>query len=70
MYRPPFFKNNIYIYLLLAVRGLCRCLRPFSGRSGWAALQLRRARRLLIEVTSLVAEHKLQSVLPSCDPRA
>ena len=54
-----FFKINLFIYLFLAVLGLCCCVQAFSSCSERGLLFVA-VRRLLIAVASLVAEHRLQ----------
>ena len=49
---------NLFIYLLLAVLGLCCWARPFSSCGEWGLLFVA-VRRLLIAVASLIAEHGL-----------
>ena len=53
----PFLKTK-FIYLFLAVLGLCRCARAFSS-CGEQGLLFLAVRGLLIAVASLVAEHGL-----------
>ena len=55
-----FFKNKFYlfIYLFLAVLGLCCCTRAFSSCGEWGLLCVA-VRRLLIVVATLVVEHGL-----------
>ena len=70
-----FFLNNLYfiylfIYLFLAVLGLCFCARAFSscGKRGPLFIVVRGP---LTIVASLVAEHRLQTRrLSSCGSRA
>ena len=67
-----FFKKFIYlfIYLFLAVLGLCFCARAFSscGKRGPLFILVRGP---FIVATSLVAEHRLQTRrLSSCGSRA
>ena len=52
------FKNNLFIYLFLAVLGLCCCARAFSS-CGERGLLFVVVPRLLIAVASVVAEHRL-----------
>ena len=49
----------LFIYLFLAVLGLCCCARAFSSCGGEQGLLFVAVRGLLIAVASLVAEHKL-----------
>ena len=54
-----FFKKlYLFIYLFLVVLGLLCCARALSSCSEWGLLYIA-ARRLLIAVASLVAEHGL-----------
>ena len=53
-----FIYLNKFIYLFLAVVGLCCCLRAFSSCGEWGLLFVVVC-GLLIAVPSLVAEHKL-----------
>ena len=53
-----FFFFNIFIYLFLAVLGLCCCAWAFSG-CGEQGLLFVAVCRLLTVVASLVAEHRL-----------
>ena len=52
-----FFKKN-FIYLFMAVSGLCCCVQAFSS-CGERGLLFVAVRGLLIAVASLVAEHGL-----------
>ena len=54
-----FFKNYLFIYLLLAVLGLRCCAQAFSS-CGEQGLLFIAVRGLLIVVASLVVEHGLQ----------
>ena len=56
-----FFLNKFiyFIYLFLAVLGLCYCTRAFSSCGEWG-LPFVAVRGLLIAVASLVVEHRLQ----------
>ena len=61
--RTPLFNNFknylfIFIYLFLAVLGLCCCARAFSSCGEWGLLFVA-ARGLLIGVASVVVEHRL-----------
>ena len=53
-----FFLINLFIYLFLAVLGLCCCAQAFSS-CGKRGLLFVAVRGLLIVVASLVAEHGL-----------
>ena len=65
----PFFLN-LFIYLFLAVLGLCFCARAFSSCSKRGPLFIAVCRPLTI-AASLVAEHRLQTRrLSSCGSRA
>ena len=55
LYAIPFI---LFIYLFLAVLGLCCCARAFSS-CGEQGLLFVAVRRLLIEVASLVADRGL-----------
>ena len=57
---PFFFLINLFIYLFLAVLGLCCCMRAFSS-CGERGLLFIEVCGLLIAVASLVAEHGLRS---------
>ena len=50
--------NFFFIYLFLAVSGLCCCARAFSSCGKWELLFVA-VHRLLIAVASLVVEHRL-----------
>ena len=54
-----FLKINLFIYLFLAAMGLRCCVWAFSG-CGERGLLFVAVNGLLIAVTSLVAEHRLQ----------
>ena len=58
--RNNFFFNKFYlfIYLFLAVLGLCCCTRAFSSCGEWGLLSVA-VRGLLIAVATLVVEHGL-----------
>ena len=57
--KQSFFKKFIYfIYLFLAVLGLCCCTQPFSSCGEWGLLFVAVC-GLLIVVASLVVEHGL-----------
>ena len=63
-----FFK--IFIYLFMAVLGLCFCARAFSSCGKWGPLFIA-VRRPLIIAVSLVAEQRLQTRrLSNCGSRA
>ena len=65
-----FFKFYLFIYLFMAVLGLCFCARAFSscGKRGPLFFAVR---GLLTVSASLVAEHKLQTCrLSNCGSRA
>ena len=67
-----FFKKIIYlfIYLFMAVLGLCFCARAFSSCGEWGPLFIAVRGPLTIAV-SLVAEHRFQTRrLSSCGSRA
>ena len=53
-----FFKKNLFIYLFLAVLGLCCCVWAFCS-CGERGLVFVAVRGLLIVVASLVLEHGL-----------
>ena len=53
-----FFFINLFIYLFLAVLGLCCCVRAFSSCGEWGLLFVV-VHGLLIVVASLVVEHSL-----------
>ena len=55
-----YFYKFIYLFLFLAVLGLCCCARAFSSR-GEQGLLFVAVLGLLIAVASLVAEHRLQA---------
>ena len=60
----------LFIYLFLAVSGICCCVRAFSSCGEWGLLFVT-LRWLLIMVASLVVEHRLQARgLNSCGARA
>ena len=60
----------IYLFLFLAVLGLCFCTRTFSSCGKWGPLFIA-VRRPLTFTASLVAEHRLQTRrLSSCGSRA
>ena len=61
---------NLFIYLFLAVLGLRFCARAFSNCGEWGPLFIA-VRGPLTTVTSLVAEHRLQTRrLSNCGSRA
>ena len=65
-----FFLNYLFIYLFMAVLGLCFCARAFSscGKRGPLFIAVRRP---LTIAASLVAEHRLQTRrLSNCGSRA
>ena len=65
-----FFLSLIFIYLFMAVLGLCFCARAFSSCGKWGPLFIA-VRRPLIIAASLVAEHRLQTHrLSNCGSRA
>ena len=65
-----FFLKKIFIYLFLAVLGLRFCARAFSSCSEWGPLFIAVHGPLTV-LTSLVAEHRLQTRrLISCGSRA
>ena len=65
-----FFKFYLFIYLFLAVLGLCFCVRAFSSCGNWGPLFIAVHRPLTI-AASLVAEHRLQTHrLSNCGLRA
>ena len=55
-----FLKNYLFIYLFMAVLGLCFCARAFSSCGKWGPLFIT-VRGPLIIAASLVAEHRLQT---------
>ena len=55
-----FFFFDLFIYLFLAVLGLCFCARAFSSCGEWGPLFIT-VRRPLTVLVSLVAEHRLQT---------
>ena len=61
MERPSYFQNSfhwiLFIYLFLAMLGLCCCTWPFSNGGKWGLLFVVVC-RLLVEMASLV-EHRL-----------
>ena len=60
----------LFIYLFMAVLGLCFCARVFSSCCKWGPLFIVVWRPLII-VASLVAEHRLQTCrLSNCGSRA
>ena len=66
-----FFKIiYLFIYLFIAVLGLCFCARAFSSCGKWGPLFIA-VREPLTVAASLVAEHRLQTRrLSSCGSRA
>ena len=61
---------KIFIYLFMAVLGLCFCARAFSSCSKWGPLFIT-VRGPLTIAASLVAEHRLQTRrLSNCGSRA
>ena len=65
-----FFKINLFIYLFLAVLGLCFCVRAFSSSSERGPLFIA-VSGPLTAVASPIAEHRLQTRrLSSCGSRA
>ena len=61
---------GLFIYLFLAVLGLCFCARAFSSCGKWGPLFIT-GRRPLIIAASLVAQHRLQTRrLSNCGSRA
>ena len=62
VYKNSFFLNKfiyfIFLFLFLAVLGLCCCTRAFSSCGEWGLLFVV-VRGLPIAVASLVAEHRL-----------
>ena len=64
-----FFK--IFIYLFMAVLGLCFCVRAFSSCGEWGPLFIAVRVPLTIAASLVAAEHKLQMRrLSSCGSRA
>ena len=64
------FFINLFIYLFLAVLGLCFCARAFSSCGKWGPPFIA-VRRPLTVAASPVAEHRLQlHRLSSCGSRA
>ena len=65
MYDGVAFQSILFIHLYLVVLGLCCCAQAFSSCGKWGLLfvavhgLLVVARRLLIAMASLVAEHGL-----------
>ena len=60
----------VFVYLFMAVLGLCFCARAFSSCGKWGPLLIA-VRGPLIVVASLVVEHRLQTRrLSSCGSRA
>ena len=55
-----FFNLFTLFYLVLAALGLCCCARAFSSCGEWGLLFVA-VHELLIVVSSLVAEHRLQA---------
>ena len=53
-----FFYKCFYLFLFLAVLGLCCCVRAFSNCGEWGLLFVA-VHGLLIVLSSLVAEHRL-----------
>ena len=53
-----FFKEHLFIYLFLAVLGLCCCTRAFSSCGEWGLLFV--AVRGLLIVLAFLVEHGLQ----------
>ena len=61
---------NLFLYLFLAVLGLCFCARAFSSCGEWGPLFIA-VRGPLTIAASLVAEHRLQTRrLSSCGSQA
>ena len=53
-------KQYLFIYIVLAVLGLHCCMQAFSSCSNWELLFIE-VHKLLIAVTSLAMEHRLQA---------